>query len=53
VLCNEPNINWVYILSSFYRRIKSEAAVNCVLVKVNRSSGLKVVKKEENCGRAN
>jgi hypothetical protein len=33
---------------SFYRRVKSEAAVNWVLVKVNRCSGLKAVKKKEN-----
>jgi len=35
----------------FYRRVKPEAAVNWVLVKVNRSSGLKVVKKKGNCGQ--
>jgi hypothetical protein len=37
----------VYLLL-FYRRVNSEAAVNWVLVKANRSSGLKVVKKIEN-----
>jgi len=43
----------IYILYFFYRRFKSEAAVNWVLVEVKRSSGLKQVKKKDNCGTAN
>jgi hypothetical protein len=42
-----------YIVFLFYRRVKSAAAVNWVLVKVNRCSGLKAVKKKENLGTAN
>ena len=38
---------------SFYSRVESAAAVSWVLVKVNRCSGLKVVKKIENRGIAN
>jgi hypothetical protein len=40
-----------YIL--FYSRGESAAAVSWVLVRVNRCSGLKVVKKKENRGTAN
>jgi hypothetical protein len=41
-----------YILFLVYRRVNSAAPVNLVLVKINRSAGLKVVKKE-NLGTAN
>ena len=37
----------------FYRWLNSVAAINWVLVKVNRSSVQKVVKIKENCGTAN
>ena len=37
----------------FYRRFNSGAAVNWVLVKVNRNSVLKVVKKKGNCATEN
>ena len=37
----------------FYRWLKSVAAINWVLVKVNRSSVPKFVKIKENCGTAN
>ena len=42
-----------YIPFLFYSQVESAAAVNWVLVKVNRCSGLKVVKKIENRGTAN
>jgi len=34
-----------------YRRVKSDAAVNWILVKANRCSGLKVVKNKESVGQ--
>lgn len=51
-LCNWP-VAIHYILFRFYRRARSAAAVNWVLVKVNRYSGLKVAKRKENLGTAN
>jgi hypothetical protein len=36
----------MYITSPFYRRVKSNAAVNWFLVKANRCSSLKVVNKK-------
>jgi hypothetical protein len=46
-------IEYIYIYTIFLQMVNSEAAVNWVLVKVNRCWGLKVVKKKENRGTAN
>ena len=36
---------YLYISSTIYRQVRSKAALNCVQVKANNCSGLKVVKK--------
>ena len=42
---------YIHIYILFYKRVKSEAAVNWDLMKINRCSGLKLVKIKRNVGQ--